>query len=168
MRIYTNTRTWRARMLLWLFLAAFVATIITGVYSMAIGNVAGQILSAILAVFFLLSAAGMEFYCRRYVCTIDIANGDMIITTRGLLSSFRTSGIGEIGKQIDSRTISTDQALRLAQLTDSLRPLQMAAIDNQFHFLKAGAQQRRYILDVTADPEAAARIEQALTQMRAQ
>lgn len=166
MRIYTNTRDWRALGLLWFFAILLVVSIVAGFYALAVGNAPGTQLSFIFTGILLLCTAGMEFYCRRYIRTIDIEAGDFVIGTRGLFSAYRTSGLGAIGDKVDSKILSDHDAARLARMTDSLRPLQLASIDNQFHFLCVGPQKRRYILDVTADPEAGKRIAEALKAER--
>ncbi|MGE3246652.1 MAG: hypothetical protein AB7F96_11505 [Beijerinckiaceae bacterium] len=166
MRIYANTRDWRALGLLWFFAFLFVVSIAAGLYAMATGNEPGMQLSFIFTPILLVFTGGMEFYCRRYIRSIDIEDDDFIVETRGLFASYRTHGIGSVGDRIDSKLVSNRDASRLATVMDSLRPLQLASIDNQFHFLKVGPQKKRFILDVTADPQAGARIAQALKEAR--
>ncbi len=166
--IYYNIRAWRSQLLLWLFVALTIVAFGAGCYSWATGDSDNLLLSLILGVIVLLCAIGMEFYCRRYVQAIEVVDGDFIVETRGLIKTYLTRGIGEVGRHIDGKMLPDNHAARLAMLTDSLRPLQMAGVDNQFHFLKVGPQNRKYILDVTADPLAGQRVKDALAELRKQ
>lgn len=166
MRIYTNTRAWRAHMLIWLFAALLAGAIIMAIYGMATGNEAGTILGLTFTAFMLICVLGMEFYCQRYVTALDIEDGEVVVHSRSMTGTHETRGRGTLGGMKHDNPLSMEKATRMAYMTDSLRPLQMAAIDNRYHMLTLGPIGRKFVVDVTADPEVGKRIAKALKDMQ--
>lgn len=166
MRIYTNTRAWRAHMLMWLFLAFLAGAIAMAIFGMISGNEAGTILGLTFTVFMLICVLGMEFYCQRYVTALDMDGDELVVHSRSLTGAHEVRGSGTLGDMKRDNPMSMDRATRMAYLTDSLRPLQMAAVDNSYHMLALAPHGRKYIVDVTADPEVGKRIAKALKDMQ--
>jgi len=166
MDLYTNTRAWRAHLLLWLFLVGGVGFAVLGLVGWQNGDPTGMEAGLIAAPILLLAAIAMEFYCRRYITALRVQDGAFVLETRSATGRHQIQGTGTLGDRLQDGGFDLQAQSAVPGVVRGLAFIEYRSNETHYHILRVGERQRRYILDVTADPDAEARIQRALRASR--
>ena len=166
MRIYENTRALHTQIILWGAVAAVAGAVAWGVHSWRAQNMHAFEGALVVGIIFYVLLVGMIFFCRRYVIALDIEDGELVATTRGLTGHRRVRGAPVLGKRRRDKGLDPSTASKIAALTGTLDALRLSGVDNSYHFLELGPESRAYIVDVTSDPNYSERIASAVETLK--